>query len=775
MAVAGDGFYLAERVRRLCTEQPHGAAPWMGSEIHAALEAASRHSGDHQRFYLTFLEGLREILDEDGDALLTRFARQAADSEARVLADDLTYRDHLTHVTQVYLLGWLVLNECRKFSSLGDEWQPYGWPAEDRFERLNHAWVYTALLHDCAYSVDHAKSARAHEVRVRAMFGPVYQPAVAGRIDAAACWRTGEPLWKRRARIIERPLSRAVRRELESYHTRPDHAFVAAQALMAEAGQHVAPQRELLEVAATSLACHNFRHRLDPHIEPAEEIIDWFAVDFWHEPLAALLTVTDEIQEWGRERLDLAVAREQARSEDPFERVVLTHLALSDAAGLSIDVRLLFHVLPEDRSRRQRMATNRERANAKASRMYRNALRLRLGAPATLDLHLRIEETVEDVPCRMGRRFGWREVARWPLRQRATEVVRPEGHDAGLQPVRAAVANEGNELALELRADGTGAITGGTPPEGGLRVAVVGPGGCGKSTMLRGLGASRRVARRRLVPLYVEELEDDLVDLGEECEALHREADDADVLLLVDHLDRLVGTAVEAFWLDQLQSLPAHPWLHVVAACRPEEYTAVVGLTLETPAAGRQAFQRTTIEQPAGLLMSGTDEENRATARSIERHLSRGRAAFEVLGDVALAMGSRRSREGPPVDIGTAVTFGGRPAVALEGDRVRFVHDAVQDYFSAWSLARGLAEPSGKRSAAGQLAALRELPRDVLRLLLDLLTHSRVMDESSTATDADLVDTNPPPSRGGPIEARMARRSSTRRWTESAPIEGRPH
>ena len=97
MAVHEDGFYLAERVRRFCADRPHGFEPWKGPQICALLERASRVSGDHTRFYLAFLEGVRELLDdEDADAVLTRFSGQAMGSEARVLADSQTTRDHLS-------------------------------------------------------------------------------------------------------------------------------------------------------------------------------------------------------------------------------------------------------------------------------------------------------------------------------------------------------------------------------------------------------------------------------------------------------------------------------------------------------------------------------------------------------------------------------------------------------------------------------------------------------------------------------------------------------
>jgi hypothetical protein len=44
MAVHEDGFYLAERVRRLCSDRPHGLEPWKGQQICELLERAWRVS-----------------------------------------------------------------------------------------------------------------------------------------------------------------------------------------------------------------------------------------------------------------------------------------------------------------------------------------------------------------------------------------------------------------------------------------------------------------------------------------------------------------------------------------------------------------------------------------------------------------------------------------------------------------------------------------------------------------------------------------------------------
>src|SRR5262245_10158074 len=104
MTVADDASYLTAQVRRVVSTRPAGKT-WMGAEIATAIERAAPLSGDQERFYLAFLEGLRGVLRDDEDAVLTRFMRQAVASEARSLTDNEGDRDHLTHVTQVFLLG----------------------------------------------------------------------------------------------------------------------------------------------------------------------------------------------------------------------------------------------------------------------------------------------------------------------------------------------------------------------------------------------------------------------------------------------------------------------------------------------------------------------------------------------------------------------------------------------------------------------------------------------------------------------------------------------
>lgn len=726
-----DGMYLAERVRRLCSDRPHGLHPWKGTEILALLDGARRFSEDHQRFYLAFLSGIRDLLeDEDEETTLERFARQASLSEPRVLADGVTTRDHLTHVTQVFLVGWLILNECERFRTLGDDWVPYGWSRESRFVLLNRAWLHTALLHDCAYSVQEAQAAHSHEVRVRAMFGAAYKPATSGGVDAKAAKSAGACLWKRRAEIIGRRISAAVRAKLDDIEAHPehgpDHGFVTGQALMREAQSYTVKEtKELFEVAAVSLACHNFRWIFEPTTAPEESVAGWFSVDFWSEPLAALLTVADEIQEWGRERPDALFAPGDRTGFRPAD-TVLTHLETDDANGLTIKAGLVFRLYPEDRLNRLRQASEREIKNAQANRQYRRAFGPRSAEHKMLDLHLRIDELVEDIPCGVPRRYDWPISVRRSLRDRSSDALGAAPQPRGLTELSVRIeggAHKGSDF--KLSSDGTAALRP-FPGRGGepLRALIIAPGGAGKSTLLRALARHQPSRGRKVLPLYVEELPDELSDLFEECSSIRKESPEAEVLLVVDHLDRLVGTPKEQYWTTQLLDLPREPWLHVVGACRTEEFESVLDHAL-----GKE-FQHAKLAKKVGPLMEDADRAGRATARGIERHLRGDKAVLDELGRLALAMKGRRFIERPELAPAPAATFDGANIVTWTEGKVRFIHDALQDYLGARWLARELAQEAERTTPQSRLRAVLELPRDVFRLLLDVIASSKQLDLS---------------------------------------------
>ena len=159
-----DALYLLDKIREVINQPPPGVEPWKGLEILALVRRADRYLPDHGAFFTEFIDGVRDLVDADNpheDRLLHKFAQQNINAEARIHGDNPSVRDHRTHVSQVFLCGWLILNGCRCFRFASADWKPYGWDVDsrERFEKLNRAWLFCSLLHDSAYSVETSSSA----------------------------------------------------------------------------------------------------------------------------------------------------------------------------------------------------------------------------------------------------------------------------------------------------------------------------------------------------------------------------------------------------------------------------------------------------------------------------------------------------------------------------------------------------------------------------------------------------------------------------------------
>jgi hypothetical protein len=203
--LTSDAEYLARRVTETVRSPLPGVRPWHGAEVCRILEDAARNAPDHGAFRLIFMDGVRNLLKgECEDALFHHYVEQALLSEARISADSLTTRDHLTHVSQVFLLGWLVLNGTRTFASAPAAWCPYKWEldADARFPRLNRAWLYASLLHDCAYSVELSRNAIGHELRVGALYRGFFEVGNPGDADDRKLRAAAERVWKWRKRRV---------------------------------------------------------------------------------------------------------------------------------------------------------------------------------------------------------------------------------------------------------------------------------------------------------------------------------------------------------------------------------------------------------------------------------------------------------------------------------------------------------------------------------------------------------------------------------------------
>lgn len=736
-AVSRDAQYLLAQARELCRCSPHGFRPWRGDELLRVIERATRRESDHGAFYVEFMEGIRDLAEsEEEDDILRRFADQTLAVEARVHADNRGARDHLTHVTQVFLCGWLILNGCRRFAFAPEDWRPYDWPSatEERFELLNRAWLFTSLLHDCAYSVQEARHARRHEASVKGLFGAVYRGGDAGGVDAEELSKQALVLWRKRRRWIMPDEAgpagppKGALSTLQDQYKRGDHAIVGSVALHNAIGLlHRQALAAVLEPAAVAIACHNNQYLVDVTEESDSEANRWFRLDLWQEPLGALLHLCDEIQEWSRERADAALGRREGRQVCRYEATEVTLLEVSDSVGLAVEARLLRRLHPEDRPARFRLVREQERSIAETGRRFRL-----LFSPRTLrpefQLHLRLEQTVDDLRCGNALTVSWPDPARGQLQSLHKQwlddqEMRSAGSrrleqvlltvEAGVSPPTAAadIVFDGNDARMIVQPG----------PATSLRAAIIAPGGAGKSTFLQALARIHFIGRVPAHPLYVEQLPDRPSDLDEEVFRLHESHPDRAILLLVDHLDRLDEDEYGQFWLEQLAVLRRAPWLHVILASRPEEFDRSLGAALF------DRYARCELQGPRAPFVGGdTDAEGRARASAIERGMKGSpHADVRRLAALAFGMGPRRRTALP---MGTVVSdHGGKyrgTSVLVEcpDGTYRFAHDAIQDYLTALHLASELAEkPTDTDAVRACVRSFARLPRDVPRLLFDML------------------------------------------------------
>ena len=519
-SVSRDSHYLLAHVRSLCQSSPHGFRPWKAAELLQVIDRATRFPSDHGAFYLEFMEGMRDLVDsEEEDGILRRFATQTLAVEARVLADDRETRDHLTHVTQVFLCGWLILNGCRRFAFAPGEWRPYGWPSDcgERFKMLNRGWMFTSLLHDCAYSVEKARSAHRHEILVKGLFGATYRGGTTGGVDPAVLSKKALPLWRLRSRWImpDEPSGTAPPAATLSFYQRPysrgDHAIVGSTALYdAIRLLHDRTLAEVLEPSAVAIACHNNQYLVDANEEPSSSANRWFRLDLWEEPLAALLHLCDEIQEWSRERTDAISGYREGRRVCRYEATEVAHLEVSDSVGVAIEARLLRRLRPEDRPTLTRTVREQERLIAETGRRFCLLFTPRT-APPEFQIHLRLEQTVDDVRCGNALTVSWPDPALGLLQSLHGNWRQSAQSLQGLQRAVVAIeesvspplagANvvlEGDRARMSVRR--------GSPT--GVRAVVLAPGGAGKSTLFQSLARIDTMDGTPVQPLYVEHYAD---------------------------------------------------------------------------------------------------------------------------------------------------------------------------------------------------------------------------------------------------------------------------
>src|SRR5205823_2181055 len=86
--------------------------------------------------------------------------------------------------------------------------------------------------------------------------------------------------------------------------------------------------------------CHNFQYLVDPSLSPDQLPNEWLRLDFKQEPIAALLHLCDEMQQWEREREDERVVYLLGIGHNPFKKTELMSFTVSDAGGIQITAQL---------------------------------------------------------------------------------------------------------------------------------------------------------------------------------------------------------------------------------------------------------------------------------------------------------------------------------------------------------------------------------------------------------------------------------------------------
>jgi len=766
--LATESFPLIRMIDEICGSPPNGEAPWNGDLLRKCLKRANRYAPDQAAFYLEFIESAQELVPDDENEILKRFGLQSLLTEARVQADDRKVRDHLMHVTQVFLAGWIILNGCRMFRWLGDDWQPYGWALtrEDRFKRLNRCWLYAGLLHDCGYSVQSARKSAEDEIFVSDLFGEMYRTSNPGDVEWKRLYKASEDVWTWRNACKGlgggKP-PREIREIVKSQCKRADHGIVGGVAIWEEAKRRKGELENILKAAAMATAQHSFAKFAVIQADRGQEKLplSWLIPDLEQEPISVMLILCDELQEWGRERPDIVFARRWGVEPPAFERTELIDMKVDNTRGLTITAKLRRILRPEDRPLRDRFLRQAEREIARKRRWLRKMFPADSSGP-DFSLHLQVKEWVDHCECSNAWEVGWSRSIDGGLESISKDVNRDNArlHEKPFTMSVDLAADPDSEFAPTgvtiTFEDGRASFQpSGGPGNAGIRLVVLGPGARGKSTLLQQLALFLQEQRRGAEVIYIEQLPERPIDLEQELERLHQKGQGREIFLLVDHLDRLVEEPTGEYWLDQLAQLPHWGWLNVVLASRTDEFDRY----LQGPLC--KAFRKAELK-PASLqsLFGGeTDSKGRVRPATILKQIQATTEQFSRATRFALAFGHSRSRaasgaEGLSIEDGVSFR-GGRLFHVDDRGRGRFVHDVVQDALSAAGLVMQLAERNGgDQTVIALCRTLQDLPRDVPRMLFDLVSARKTRHLSSGVLRA---------ASGGLVRG-MLRERSTQQW-----------
>ncbi len=741
----GGTYQLIEHVLTLIRTPSVNGRPWKAREI-GQIFSEVKTMTTRQQFCVDTLEHLRDLLkNAEEDAFFRRMASLSLLAEPVVLAHDEDSRDHLEHAINVWLLGWYILNATDLFASAHDQWRPYGWDISSRFDQLNRSWLYAALFHDCAYAIESRRTRQRIEQRLLALLPDIDASLIDVKTIGSSISEKMLPLWTARQGWLDQrkvgsstsssvvKLSEMLENRLsEKLYTPMDHSAFGGLILWQEANQLEGQTNtkvynsefvECLRIAAVSVACHNFQYLIKTSTMSEHED-EWYQLDFYYEPVAALLHLCDELQEWSRERLDEAFLHGLGRRNWSFANTELTELRVFDAAGLNIDVAIQRQIHEKDRPVRRRIWFEQENRIDETRRQFTQLFRPVKRENNPFLLRLRARQTVDGLPCRNTLLLRWSE--RIPTRLLAE-------HQEWVQKGKKVIKSLNGKLkeakltspdkTLTLQLDNLG-VSGSLLAGNAFKAIILGAGATGKSTILMHLGLARSKATwiKQYKPFYIEELPDLPLALDHEIDAFIGETKPGKIpLVLIDHLDRTLDSNFGAFWLSRLAELGQDRRVAIIIACRHEEYERFAAIGLQPHYIGirfdsevnRLTPHATGVGQaranPSELeeLFHGIEAQTRDTLCSLALQAGRQRT-LSVPGDEIFA------------GLKTTIELSAQPSfvITTRDGHLRFRHDCYQDVIAATGLAKQLCQSNQPGAIVANLVTL---PPEVFRMLVGLL------------------------------------------------------
>lgn len=278
--------YMLEVVRIIEDRSELDTTPWAVTEVEV-LDAL---------LYLVDRYAIVE-LQVDGRLPIREFLRRAMAAEIRLHLNSSRYRDHLTHVLDVFLLGHLLLNcECTHATEVAETLAGRlgGEPAR---RALLENWAVAALLHDIGYQLPGAKGA-AGTTRDWADYFSLDGRTSKFAFDAGS---TATEFLGKLKQVLD---GRGIELPDPAWHER-DHgllsAFRLAQVLLhAIEAEH--PRSDATVPLMQTDLLQKYKAAL---LAVAHHNLFSYRADLSSQPLTCLLRLCDELQEWGRRRINV--------------------------------------------------------------------------------------------------------------------------------------------------------------------------------------------------------------------------------------------------------------------------------------------------------------------------------------------------------------------------------------------------------------------------------------------------------------------------------------